>query len=286
MAGCILIIHLALLSNDAEFYLTALRRLDPEKQDYPLLGESPLPDLVKIVNFLLLIMSGAWLVNFFAQRRHSGDLRFLKVMLFVVVVHWGSYLIFYGWFFLDRPGSEKASNVLAWLTVVAAFGASGLFLAIASRCWPAYVCAGVWFFYAMEEISWGQTLFDWPTPPIFEGNWQHETNLHNYDNRSFDYLYFIVFGVGWLLLTQKAQVVSRYLPPNIAAGMLSFQRLAHSKFLDLLMLWILAVQITPLSFVFISGEYVEQLFAIFGLALAIASFVRYSPVAGKLTSLL
>ena len=33
---------------------------------------------------------------------------------------------------------------------------------------------------AMEEMSWGQTLFHWDTPELFnQSNVQHETNLHN-----------------------------------------------------------------------------------------------------------
>jgi hypothetical protein len=32
----------------------------------------------------------------------------------------------------------------------------------------------------MEEMSWGQTIFNWPTPELFEAtNVQRETNLHN-----------------------------------------------------------------------------------------------------------
>ena len=35
------------------------------------------------------------------------------------------------------------------------------------------------FYWGMEEISWGQTFFHWATPSEFQGNYQHETNLHN-----------------------------------------------------------------------------------------------------------
>lgn len=45
------------------------------------------------------------------------------------------------------------------------------------------------FFLAMEEISWGQRLFGWGTPDIFEGNFQNETNVHNFLNPYLDSLY-------------------------------------------------------------------------------------------------
>ncbi|MCP4417105.1 MAG: hypothetical protein GY805_10810, partial [Chloroflexi bacterium] len=36
------------------------------------------------------------------------------------------------------------------------------------------------FIYAMEEISWGQRIFGWETPPVLaEKNIQNETNIHN-----------------------------------------------------------------------------------------------------------
>jgi hypothetical protein len=39
---------------------------------------------------------------------------------------------------------------------------------------------GLFFFVAMEEISWGQRIFSWKSPPFFwEHNFQRETNIHN-----------------------------------------------------------------------------------------------------------
>jgi hypothetical protein len=38
----------------------------------------------------------------------------------------------------------------------------------------------VFFVSFMEELSWGQQVFKWSTPPAFEGNRQNETNLHNF----------------------------------------------------------------------------------------------------------
>jgi len=38
---------------------------------------------------------------------------------------------------------------------------------------------GFFFLIAMEEISWGQRIFDFNTPDWFPENRQQETNLHN-----------------------------------------------------------------------------------------------------------
>jgi len=37
----------------------------------------------------------------------------------------------------------------------------------------------LFFLVAMEEISWGQRIFGWETPPFLEDNLQGETNIHN-----------------------------------------------------------------------------------------------------------
>lgn len=46
------------------------------------------------------------------------------------------------------------------------------------------------FFITLEEINWGQDLFHWQTPQaVFSGNIENETNIHNYLNNYFIYLY-------------------------------------------------------------------------------------------------
>ncbi len=55
---------------------------------------------------------------------------------------------------------------------------------------------------ALEEISWGQHIWKWPTPQgLFSGNLQQETNLHNYLNPTFHWIY---DAVGWGLLAALA----------------------------------------------------------------------------------
>lgn len=55
------------------------------------------------------------------------------------------------------------------------------------------VLAAGLFFIGMEEISWGQRIIGWETPPVFaEGNVQNETNLHNFFNDYFPMIYRLI----------------------------------------------------------------------------------------------
>lgn len=48
----------------------------------------------------------------------------------------------------------------------------------------------LFFFAAMEEISWGQRIFQWETPEkFFSKNLQNETNLHNFFNPFRPFIY-------------------------------------------------------------------------------------------------
>ena len=58
-----------------------------------------------------------------------------------------------------------------------------------------FLFAVLLFFYSMEEISWGQRIFDWETPKaLSEVNYQNEINVHNiYINPSIGIIYYIFF---------------------------------------------------------------------------------------------
>ena len=85
--------------------------------------------------------------------------------------------------------SVAEGSVVEWLSFLFLLAAGVLFLLTARGEWrPRSRGVGVAFLLlgilslgiAMEEMSWGQTIFNWGTPEIFnETNVQHETNLHN-----------------------------------------------------------------------------------------------------------
>jgi hypothetical protein len=86
-------------------------------------------------------------------------------------------------------GYFKEGSVAEWLTFVVFLVAAPIALTTAVQSWRrqerdrglvwglfGLACALV----AMEEVSWGQILFDWGTPEFFDvHNSQNETNLHN-----------------------------------------------------------------------------------------------------------
>jgi hypothetical protein len=80
----------------------------------------------------------------------------------------------------------------------------------------------VFFVYAMEEVSWGQRIFGWATPEFIEkGNIQNETNLHNFINAYFRYLYLMlilfpipIFVSVWLEFKQYCLSFNRLILPH------------------------------------------------------------------------
>lgn len=80
-------------------------------------------------------------------------------------------------------------GLVEWLQVAALVAAGVIFMLVASRGWrlgrrfepvaQALIGIGA-LVVAGEEISWGQRIFGWATPQLFDSiNYQGETNLHN-----------------------------------------------------------------------------------------------------------
>lgn len=83
----------------------------------------------------------------------------------------------------------------------------------------------VTFLILMEEMSWGQHWVGWTAGPMFEGNAQNETNLHNFATYRFEaayysaaFLLFVVLPMAWpahvgpLLKTAEG-----FVPPRLFA---------------------------------------------------------------------
>ncbi len=84
------------------------------------------------------------------------------------------------------------------------------------------------FLIFMEEISWGQHIFDWATPETFSGNIQSETNLHNFYTNRFEVAYYISAIAAFVIIpfawpeksVDSLNDLSFYVPPRdfILAG--------------------------------------------------------------------
>ena len=152
----------------------------------------------------------AWMTNILYSafpRQHDDSLRpdrygkefvaaFLGVLVFSVLVHWSLRT------FLDNEWLEGEDGLSEWWSVatylvsagLAIFAAVSLKTAKYSKLKYFYLVLAVAFFLGgMEEISWGQRIFDWRTPGIMgEINFQDETRLHNInfaDNVIFEVLF-------------------------------------------------------------------------------------------------
>ena len=103
--------------------------------------------------------------------------------MFCVLTHWSLRT------FLDAEWLEGEDGLSEWWSVatyLAAAGAAGaaswmLRATKHNRLQYFYLALAIVFFLGgMEEISWGQRIFDWGTPAaIKEVNFQDETTLHN-----------------------------------------------------------------------------------------------------------
>ncbi len=117
---------------------------------------------------------------------------------FVVVASAASFTLF-DWL-------TRENSVLEWLQVFLLLTTMAMLFLLALRMLAvrelrfAFVfalAALAVLFVAGEELSWGQSIFDWGTPSTFrEKNFQGETNVHNLENVHSSFIYgFILAGL-------------------------------------------------------------------------------------------
>jgi hypothetical protein len=134
-----------------------------------------------------------------------------KLAYFIIAMHISLYYIADMSSFLSSLYSED--NLFENMTFVLSMAASIIFfycgLKIKVRSGRIYflLLASAFFFFAMEEISWGQRIFGWHTSEEWSKiNYQKETNLHNLLNPylgMIDMLFFFMVG---LLLTFGSEI--------------------------------------------------------------------------------
>ncbi|GLS29605.1 hypothetical protein SAMN04488498_111128 [Mesorhizobium albiziae] len=76
----------------------------------------------------------------------------------------------------------------------------------------------------MEEMSWGQHWIGWTAGPMFEGNAQNETNLHNFATYRFEAVYysaafllFVLLPMFWPSDIPVLKSLERFVPPRLFA---------------------------------------------------------------------
>ncbi len=80
----------------------------------------------------------------------------------------------------------EEGSLVEWFSFLFLLLAAILFLITGSKEYNKFVSkfvlaiGGLTFFLAMEEVSWGQMIFNWQSPEFFvQSNAQQETNIHN-----------------------------------------------------------------------------------------------------------
>jgi hypothetical protein len=128
----------------------------------------------------------------------------LAVWLFLFLFYF--YGDIYNRITLEDRIVEYLSAIFLLLTSLALSGSSYLSNHRATRI-ILLLAALMFFFVAGEEISWGQRIFGWVTPEIWQKiNVQQETNLHNVNKHLFDLVMtngtvlFIVLSSIWTVL--------------------------------------------------------------------------------------
>ena len=87
----------------------------------------------------------------------------------------------------------------------------------------------VFFFMAMEEVSWFQRQFLIKTPSLFEGNLQNEVNLHNFYSKEVENIYYFfsfLFLIAFPFIHEKTSLFARIKPlpffvPGISVVLIS-----------------------------------------------------------------
>jgi hypothetical protein len=189
-----------------------------------------------------------------------------------ILVYYFIFFIFhFGVFkYLDITGSELLAedNAAEWLTFAVSLIAS-IFFAVCGYLGNRFsILLGIaWFFFAMEEISWGQRILDFTSPELFlKYNFQQEYNFHNFLNPVVDSVY-IIINLALLILLTSAKNFSFLQKFYQSSGFFVISR-SSEKFA----LWLFPCMLV-MTFIFLPigqqpHEFVEQQWAILGFCIS------------------
>jgi len=167
--------------------------------------EKPLGYLLVIHAFLLYVVG----VLFLLKRYLLGSKDIVPARTELLQqIHYGVLVLIIGIFFIFGETVDNRNNFLfqedgffenftVVLTLISSliFFYLGVYYKVIDKKIFLFLFAILLFFYSMEEISWGQRIFDWETPEaLSEVNYQNEINVHNiFINPYFQATYFMFF---------------------------------------------------------------------------------------------
>ena len=215
------------------------------------------PGLVMSIILMVLIIRQTW----------SLPIYFLYGYLLFVGMHFIFYLSYIK-VVLGNTGTED--SLLEWGTFGIAMLASILFLISGIlRTRFAYLLFIAWLIFALEEISWGQRVFNIASPSFFEEyNYQQETNIHNF-LKPYLLLYLYVFFTSTVFLSltwfRRFQILSKLYRNQGVSYLLDIS--------DRFGLWLIPFFLIFFSF-YPGREFVEEQWGVFGVLLS--SLLLYS----------
>jgi hypothetical protein len=192
----------------------------------------PYFELRTLVAFLL----SAWLVAGLFRRRDThkrlGWHLFAGARRAAAAGSLALAIAFVAVFMLDPGLFRKLAaedGVVEWTSALLPLLASLVFARAARMVWRAQGRGGAYWFslvaacglsavlflMAMEEISWFQRVFDVPTPDLFAGNSQNETNLHNFASNPIGTAHKLVGFAALILLPFIRDVLPKHLTGNV-----------------------------------------------------------------------
>ena len=166
--------------------------------------EKPLGFLLIIYVFLLYCIGTLFLVKRYLLG--AKDIVPARIEL-LQYIHYGVIILVIGLFFIfgeaqiyidDTIFKEDGffENFTVVLTLISSFifFYLGIYYKSKDKKIFLFLFAILLFLYSMEEISWGQRIFDLETPEaLSEVNYQNEINIHNIFNPYISFIYYIFF---------------------------------------------------------------------------------------------
>ena len=192
---------------------------------------------------------------------------YLRSYFILFYLHMWVFLLVYSYHMRFNISFED--NMLEWMTFgLAMFASIGFFIRGIFGSLFAILLSFAFFLFAMEEISWGQRVFNIENPAFFlEHNYQKELNAHNFFNPIIGYLYFPINLIALCFLTwfRQVRLLSRIYK---IGGFVNFIELS-----DKYGFWIVP------GFLMVAGfypgpEFVEEQWALFGFIISIISLAN------------
>ena len=189
------------------------------------------------------------------------SLKFLKIYLMLYTVHICFYCFYTHFIIVDMPMED---SLLEWGTAILAFIASVLFFCSGTIGSPfAFLLCIAWLIFALEEISWGQRIFDFESAQFFMTyNLQQETNLHNLFLNPLWRWFYNGFNLFLFLFFTWFRKIPLFRGLYKIQGIINILRLS-----DKYGLWVIPI-FTLCVFQYMGEEFVEEKWAFFGALLS------------------